>query len=413
MTTSAHPRPSDRPDAQADVGAGLAAAGATGDPPLKDKIAPPAVGRVLLDVRDLSISLSRPGGAVELVDRVSFTVCANRTLAVVGESGCGKTVTALSLARLLPEPPLHITSGQILLHDPRTDADPIDIARLDDLGLTRVRGRRIGFVFQEPMSALHPLRTIGDQVAEGVALHLGLRGRAARDRAAEWLGRVGVDQPLQRMRQFPHELSGGLQQRAMIAMALAMEPSVLVADEPTTALDVTLQARILDLLAELGRQTRLGLILITHDLGVVARIADEVAVMYAGRIVEKAPVRALFASPRHPYTKALMECMPRLDRTGQLKGEEPIRRLATIPGRVPDPADYQPGCRFAPRCALTRAWALGATGSEVMDVSDHAGGRVRVLARCVRGDARLGVAPPWVRVGSGQEAACWEVAPPA
>ncbi len=397
--------------ADADVGVGSPAAAKTGNAPPKDNSAPPAVSRVLLDVRDLSISLSRPGGAVELVDSVSFAVSANRTLAIVGESGCGKTVTALSLARLLPDPPMRITSGRILLHDTRADAEPIDIARLDDRGLTRVRGRRIGFVFQEPMSALHPLRTIGDQVAEGVSLHLGLRRRAARDRAAEWLARVGVDQPLQRMREFPHELSGGLQQRAMIAMALAMEPSVLVADEPTTALDVTLQARILDLLAELQRQTKLGLILITHDLGVVARIADEVAVMYAGRIVEKAPVRALFASPRHPYTKALMECMPRLDRTGQPEGDEPVRRLATIPGRVPDPADYLPGCRFAPRCALTRAWAQGATGSEVMDVADHTGGRVKVLARCVRGDAKVAAAPPWVRLGSGQEAACWEVAP--
>ncbi|MCC7293175.1 MAG: ABC transporter ATP-binding protein [Phycisphaerales bacterium] len=387
MTASAHPLPSDRD--------------------------PPAAGRVLLDVRDLSISLSRSGGAVELVDCVSFSVAGSRALAIVGESGCGKTVTALSLARLLPDPPLRIRAGRILLHDPRADAEPIDIARLDDRELTRVRGCRIGFVFQEPMSALHPLRTIGDQVAEGVRLHLGMRTRAARDRAAAWLERVGVDQPLERMRQFPHELSGGLQQRVMIAMALAMEPSVLVADEPTTALDVTLQARILDLLAELARQTRLGLILITHDLGVVARIADEVAVMYAGRIVEKAPVQALFSSPRHPYTQALLECMPRLDRTAPLEEDEPVRRLATIPGRVPDPADYVPGCRFAPRCALTRAWAQGATASEVMDVSDHAGGRIRVLAKCARGEAKRGAAPPLIRLGSGQEVACWEVAPPS
>ena len=275
-----------------------------------------------------------PGGReAAAVDEVSFEIRRGETLGLVGESGSGKSMTALSIIRLVP-PPGRITSGRIEL-------DGKNLLDLDERAMRKVRGRRIGFVFQEPTAALNPVLTIGSQIAETVAAHDLGRGAKARARAIELLEAVRVPDPVRRAREYPHQLSGGLKQRAMMALALAASPDLVIADEPTTALDATVQAEVLDLFREMKRTFNLSLLLITHDLGIVAEMADRVAVMYAGRIVEQAPVARIFETPAHPYTRGLLSCIP---------GRQPGPRLAAIPGMVPALGQLPSGCAFAPRC---------------------------------------------------------------
>jgi oligopeptide/dipeptide ABC transporter ATP-binding protein len=295
----------------------------------------------LLSVRDLRVGFESDAGVVIAVDGVSFDLSKGETLAIVGESGCGKTVTAHALLRLLPAPVARVLGG-------RVSFDGVDLLGLDDACMRSIRGRRIAMVFQEPMTALNPVFTVGEQVAEGLRIHERLGRKEAMARAIEMMGRVGIPAPAERARAYPHQLSGGLRQRVMIAMALACRPDVLIADEPTTALDVTLQMQILHLLRHLQQELGLALLLITHDLGVVAEVADRVLVLYAGEVVESAPVRALFASPRHPYTAGLLASIP------QATGER-TARLPAIAGMVPSPRDWPAGCRFAERCARAAA----------------------------------------------------------
>ena len=271
--------------------------------------------------------------AVRAVDGVSFEIARGEILALAGESGCGKTVTALSILRLVPLPG-RISGGSIHF-------EGRDLAALDEDELRRIRGSRIGFVFQEPMTALNPVFTVGDQIAEVLEVHGVARGAAARARAVELLDAVRIPEPARRARDYPHQLSGGMRQRVLIAAAIACRPALVIADEPTTALDATVQAEILDLLVSMRGEFGLSLLLITHDLGIVARVADCAAVMYAGRIVETGPARVVMASPRHPYTRGLLASLP---------GSKPGRRLEAIPGAVPDLASLPPGCAFAPRC---------------------------------------------------------------
>jgi peptide/nickel transport system ATP-binding protein len=293
---------------------------------------PPSASR-LLSVERLNTVFDLRGGTAPAVIDVSFHVNAGETLCLVGESGSGKSVTALSILRLVQRPG-RIASGRVVFNGR-------DLLTLSEREMQRVRGAEIALVFQEPMTALNPVFTIGDQIEETLIVHGEARGRAARQRAIELLAAVSVPEPDRRVRDYPHQLSGGLRQRALIAMALACKPSVLIADEPTTALDVTIQAQILDLLRDLKKQFGLALLLITHDLGIVAEMADRVAVMYAGRIVEEAPVRELFHDPRHPYTLGLLASIP-----GGARGS----RLAAIQGTVPPLGHLPPGCPFAPRC---------------------------------------------------------------
>ena len=299
------------------------------------------MGTPLLQVRDLTTRFRTERGMVLAVDHVSFDVAAGETLAIVGESGSGKSVTALSILRLIPDPPGKIESGEVLFEGK-------DLLLLDDAGIRDVRGNKIAMIFQEPMSSLNPVLNIGMQVAEPLNQHHGSIWSQALDLARELLARVRIPDAASRLAAYPHQFSGGMRQRVMIAMALACKPALIIADEPTTALDVTVQAQILDLLKELTRETRSALILITHDLGVVARYADRVAVMYAGRMVETAPARALYAHPLHPYTRGLMASVPRLDGEARLK-------LVPIEGQPPDLASLPAGCAFAPRCNLASA----------------------------------------------------------
>ncbi len=316
----------------------------------------------LLSVRDLSIEFDSDRGRARVVDRVSFEVGRGEVLGLVGESGCGKSVTALSILRLLPSPPGHVAGGAI-------EFGGEDLLRLPIARMRAARGRRISMIFQDPMSALSPLHRVGDQLVEAVRLHEAMSPRDAWAFGAEWLERVGIPDPAGRMRAWPHELSGGMRQRVMIAMALMLKPDLVIADEPTTALDVTIQAQVFDLMREL-RDARTGLVLITHDMGAIWELCDRALVMYAGRIVESAPVAELFASPRHPYTAALLRAMPR--------GRLADGRLPTIPGQVPAPAAYAAACRFADRCP--HAWA-----------------------RCRAED------PPLYAAGPGRRAACFLV----
>jgi oligopeptide/dipeptide ABC transporter ATP-binding protein len=285
----------------------------------------------LLSVENLTVAM----GGRPVVEEVSFALRPGESLGLVGESGCGKTVTALALLRLVPEPPGRITGGRILFEGE-------DLVRLDARALRKLRGDRIAMIFQEPMTALNPVLTIGDQVAEALLLHRPLGRAAARARAVELLDLVGLPVPERQLGRYPHQLSGGQRQRAMIAMALACEPKLLVADEPTTALDVTVQAQILDLLDRMRRAFGMAVLLITHDLGVVAEFCDRVAVMYAGRIVEEAPAETLFARPAHRYTEALLRTIP--------AASPPGRRLPVVEGRVPPPGWRWEGCAFEPRC---------------------------------------------------------------
>jgi oligopeptide/dipeptide ABC transporter ATP-binding protein len=309
--------------------------------PLAREGAPASLGYdTVLEVTGLRTHFATEDGVLPAVDGVTFSIGRGRTLALVGESGCGKSVTSHSILRLI-QPPGRIAGGRILLHSAR-DGD-IDITALDERSsqLYRVRGGLISMIFQEPMSALSPVHTIGDQITEAIFLHQDVPAAEARRRAIEMLGKVGVSAPERRFGQYPHEISGGMRQRVVIAMALVCRPELLIADEPTTALDVTIQAQILGLIKTLQREIGCSVLLITHDLGVVAQTADEVAVMYLGRIVEHGPVRDLLRHPRHPYTQGLLQSIPSLNAGG---------RLASIPGSVPLLNAIPAGCPFHPRC---------------------------------------------------------------
>jgi peptide/nickel transport system ATP-binding protein/oligopeptide transport system ATP-binding protein len=290
----------------------------------------------VLQVENLRVSFpAGDGGRVYPVDGVSFTLDRGRTLALVGESGCGKSLTSLALLRLIPSPGRVEKASTIRLGD-------TDVLALEGEALRRIRGRRIGMVFQDPMTSLNPVFTVGDQIAEGVRAHFDVSRAEARRRALRLLQEVGIPDPAARLDAYPHQLSGGMRQRVMIAIALSAEPEILVADEPTTALDVTVQAQILEVLDRLRDSHGMAVLLITHDLGIVAGRADRVAVMYAGQIVEEAPTASLFARPSHPYTQGLFASIPRL--TG------PVERLSPIGGSVPRPGAWPGGCRFRPRC---------------------------------------------------------------
>jgi peptide/nickel transport system ATP-binding protein len=294
----------------------------------------------LLEVENLQTHFRTPDGVNRAVDGVSFHVDEGETLAIVGESGCGKSVTANSILRLIPEPPGRI-AGSIRFQG-------TDLLKLPDRAMRDIRGNDISMIFQEPMTSLNPVLTVGRQLGETLRLHEGLDKRAAEARAVEMLALVGIPEPRRRVREYPHQMSGGMRQRVMIAMALACTPKLLIADEPTTALDVTIQAQILELMADLKRKVGAAIVLITHDLGVVAEVAERVMVMYAGRKVEEAPVGKLFRSPRHPYTQGLLGAVPKLG--SSLTGVE--TRLAEIPGVVPSLKERIPGCVFAGRCPL-------------------------------------------------------------
>jgi peptide/nickel transport system ATP-binding protein len=299
------------------------------------------VSTPLLAIEDLQTHFFTRDGVVRAVDGVSYAVEAGETLAVVGESGCGKSVTALSILRLVPSPPGRIVGGAIRF-------EGVDLLQIGEGEMRRIRGNEISMIFQEPMTSLNPVLTVSRQITETLILHQGLTARAAAARAIEMLRLVRIPEPERRARQYPHELSGGMRQRVMIAMALACHPKLLTADEPTTALDVTIQAQILDLMRELKSEIGAAIILITHDLGVVAEMAQRVVVMYAGRKVEEAPVGDLFRRPQHPYTLGLLASVPRL---GATLGRAEPPRLAEIPGTVPSLRDPIVGCAFAPRCA--------------------------------------------------------------
>jgi len=296
---------------------------------------PDGAGTVL-DVSDLKTVFRTRDGAIHAVNSVSFSVARGEVLGVVGESGSGKSATMMSLIGLLPSPPAEIVSGRILFQGR-------DVRAMPPRELRRLRGGEIGVVFQDPMASLNPVFTVGYQLVEPLRVHLGLSGRAARTRAAELLALVGIADAARRLDDFPHQFSGGMRQRVMIAIALAGEPKVLIADEPTTALDVTIQAQIIELMRDLRRQLGMAIVWITHDLGVVGGIADRVMVMYGGQIVEQAPVRALFAHPRHPYARVLLESLPRGDGSREA-------RLRAIPGQPPSLAAHPRSCAFAPRC---------------------------------------------------------------
>lgn len=300
-------------------------------------------GVPLLEMDDLRVRFRTDGGFVPAVNGVSLTLRRGETLALVGESGSGKSVTSLAIMRLLPRGGGCMAEGRIRFHDP--DRGPRELLAITDEEMRGLRGNRISMIFQEPMTSLNPVRTIGDQIAEAILCHRPLSRAAALARAAELLDLVGIPEPRRRLTSYPHHLSGGMRQRAMIAMALSGEPELLIADEPTTALDVTVQAQILDLLRRLQAQTGMAVIFITHNLGVVAEIADRVMVMYAGRIVEEAACSVLFAEPRMPYTAALLRSVPRLPVAGRARG-----RLDSIAGNVPDPEHLPAGCSFYPRC---------------------------------------------------------------
>jgi len=294
----------------------------------------------LLEVEDLRTWFYTRDGIVRAVDGVSYRVYPGETLAVVGESGCGKSVTSLSILRLIPSPPGRIVAGRLVF-------EGRNLLELTEAAMRGIRGNEISMIFQEPMTSLNPVLTIGRQIAEALVLHQRMHWRGATARAIEMLRLVDIPEPERRVRQYPHELSGGMRQRVMIAMALSCNPKLLIADEPTTALDVTIQAQILDLMRELKAKTGAAIVLITHDLGVVAEMAQRVVVMYAGRKVEEAPVERLFARPLHPYTKGLLGSIPRL---AEAAAGDARKRLAEIPGMVPSLTEQVPGCLFAPRC---------------------------------------------------------------
>ncbi len=326
----------------------------------------------VLEVKSLRTVFSTEGGELRAVDDVSFSVSAGKTLGIVGESGCGKSVTSLSIMRLIPRPSGSIESGQILYRGQ-------DLLGLSSEEMRRIRGNEISMIFQEPMTSLNPVFTIGYQVSEAIVLHQRLTLRDARSRAIEMFELVGIPSPAKRVDEYPHQLSGGMRQRVMIAMALACHPKVLIADEPTTALDVTVQAQILDLLRDLQQKVGMALILITHDLGVVAEVADDVVVMYAGRVVEQGSVKEIFKNPKMPYTRGLLRSSPTLtlDSGGRLRRG----RLETIPGIVPSLLSLPKGCRFQDRCSSVLEACRG-NEPELRLISSDSDSRH--LIRCVR-----------------------------
>ena len=320
----------------------LAAQGPVGAPPARD---------VLLEVRNLRTSFKVLDGIVPAVDGISFSLKRGQTLGIVGESGSGKSVTALTIMRLLDIPPASIGEGSEVWFDGRE----ILSMKLDEM--RKIRGSEMAMIFQEPLTSLNPVFTIGDQIAEQVALHMKVKPKAAMDRAIESLGLVGIPSPERRIKQYPHEMSGGMRQRVMIAMALSCDPKLIIADEPTTALDVTIQAQILELLKDLQQRTGSALLLITHDLGVVAEMVDNVVVMYTGEIVEAGSVNEVLLEPRAPYTMGLLESIPSVEKRGG--------RLSAIKGVVPSPFNLPPACRFEPRCPY--AWDRCRTVAPVLN----------------------------------------------
>ncbi len=314
-----------------------------------------------LEIRDLRVSFVSDKKKVEVVSGISLSVPKGEIVGVVGESCCGKTVTALAVMRLIPDPPGSSDGGEIIF-------DGGDLLRYSDRDMRAVRGNRISMIFQEPISSLNPVFTVGDQIGEALKTHLKMSNSEVRDRVIELLNLVGIPSPEQRMKNYPHEMSGGMSQRVMIAMALACNPEVLIADEPTTALDVTIQAGILELIEELRVKMGMAVLLITHDLGIIAEVASEVYVMYAGKVVEHADTRSLFASPKHPYTVGLLNSIPDLHESKEM--------LNAIPGVVPSPGSYPPGCRFQDRCPM-------------------------VIDRCRREE------PPLTEVAGGHQSACF------
>ncbi len=290
----------------------------------------------LLELRDLRTYFFTLGGVVRAVDGVSYTVQEGETVALVGESGCGKSVSALSVMRLIPDPPGRIVGGEVLFRGR-------DLLQLQEEEMRQVRGKEIAMIFQEPMTSLNPTLTIGRQLTESLEVHLQMSAEDATSRAAELLKLVGISDPERRLPQYPHQFSGGMRQRVMIAMALACNPKLILADEPTTALDVTIQAQILELMKELSQRFGVAMVIITHNLGVVARYADRVNVMYGGKVIEQGPSTEIYHHPRHPYTLGLLRSIPRLDQPRKA-------RLEPIDGQPPDPADLPPGCSFQPRC---------------------------------------------------------------
>ena len=316
----------------------------------------------LLEVHGLATAFEHEHGAARAVDGVSFTLEAGQVLGLVGESGCGKSVTALSLMRLVPLPG-RVVAGEVLL-------EGRELLALPEREMRRLRGPGMAMIFQEPMTSLNPVLRVGSQIAEAVRIHGGVGRRAAWDRAVELLGEVGIPEPATRARDYPHQLSGGMRQRVMIAMAISCSPKVLIADEPTTALDVTIQAEILDLLRALRERHRMAVLLITHDLGVVAEQADAVAIMYAGHIVEYANVFEIFDRPLHPYTQALFRSMPSLGGRRE--------RLEAIGGQVPDPFHLPSGCAFRDRCPRAVAMCATAVPPLVEKVADHRAACIRV-----------------------------------
>ncbi len=323
----------------------------------------------LLSVEELSVAFAVKGGELTAVERVSFAIAPGEVMALVGESGCGKSVTSLAIMGLLAKPAARIAHGAIRFRG-GDDGTEADLATLPEKRLRALRGDAMAMIFQEPMTSLNPLERVGDQVAEALVTHRSMRWPEARRAAGELLAQVGLPDPEKKLAAYPHELSGGMRQRVMIAMALACRPRLLIADEPTTALDVTVQAQILDLMRELRRAYGMAILFITHDLGVVAEIADRISVMYAGQVVESGSVRDVLQRPRHPYTKALMAALPRIDRRGA--------RLAAIPGIVPDLRNMPQGCRFHPRCPSAQAGLCDARAPALEPAGDG------VAVRCLR-----------------------------
>ncbi len=302
--------------------------------------------QLLLDIRSLETQFFTDDGLARAVDGVSYSLAKGETVGVVGESGCGKSVTALSVLRLIPNPPGRIVGGEIVF-------EGTNLLDLSPAEMRRIRGNDISMIFQEPMTSLNPVFTIGNQIGEAVRLHQGLSSKEATNKAIEMLTLVGIPEPARRVHEYPHQLSGGMRQRAMIAMALSCNPKVLIADEPTTALDVTIEAQILDLMRNLQSELGTAVILITHDLGVVAEMARKVVVMYAGKVVEQAPVETIFAEPNHPYTQGLLNSLPNAE-LGAVSGGHK-RRLQEIPGIVPSLLNLPQGCKFASRCPKAMA----------------------------------------------------------
>ena len=333
--------------------------------------APGAAADLLLDVRGLRTYFKVMDGTVKAVDGVDFSLARGQTMGLVGESGCGKSVTALSIMRLIDDPPGRIVDGEILF-------DGRDLLALGNSEMRDVRGNDIAMIFQEPMTSLNPVFTVGDQIAEAVRLHQDVGPAEARNRAIESLRSVGVNAPERRVRQYPHELSGGLRQRVMIAMALSCNPKLLIADEPTTALDVTIQAQILELIKEIQARTGTALLLITHDLGVVAETVQRIAVMYAGVIVEQGTAEQVLLDPKHPYTQGLLSSIPARQRRGQ--------QLSVIKGVVPNPFRMPPGCKFEPRCPF--AWDRCRSAEPALEMSARDQRSVRCFLHTAEGESR-------------------------